>query len=215
VILALASLAEAAVRRGDLGAMRSLHDESLRVARALGDPDLLAVSLSGQALVAELAGEYAAARRYCEEGLTLRPAGVENGRTIAARVRLARVWLQEGETARAEPLLAESLVLLRRLDLPAELDQILHHLATVALAHDDPARAAWLLGAAEAEQERTGMYAPSFALDGIARNTTKARAALGHDIFVAAYDEGRALSRDAAIALALAQTTGAGTPRGV
>jgi hypothetical protein len=36
------------------------------------------------------------------------------------------------------------------------------------------------------------------------------RAALDEDAFAAAYEEGRALSRDEAIALALAQTTTAG-----
>jgi hypothetical protein len=210
VVLALHVLAEAAVRRGDLAATRSLHEEALRVARALGDPHLIANCLSGHSLVAELAEDFPTARRFIEDSLRLRRAGVENGATINSRVRWARIWLQEGEPAEAEPLLAESLGLIRRLGLPEDLDQALHHLARVAWLRQDPARAAHLLGAAEAEQERTGTRAPGFALGGIAQLMAAVRAALGEVEYDAAYAEGRALSRDAAIAFALEPTTTTG-----
>jgi hypothetical protein len=82
--------------------------------------------------------------------------------------------------------------------------------ARVAWLRHDPARAAQLLGAAGAEQERTGTRAPGFALGGIAQLMAAVRVALGDGAFATAFSEGRALTRDAAIALALEQPVAVG-----
>ncbi|MEV6034506.1 BTAD domain-containing putative transcriptional regulator [Nonomuraea sp. NPDC052116] len=69
------------------------------------------------------------------------------------------------------------------------------HVRAAALADDEPARAAYLLGAATAllgTEDRSGF-------GDLLRPAERARAALGDEAFAAAYGSGAALTRDAAI----------------
>ncbi|MFI7127302.1 BTAD domain-containing putative transcriptional regulator [Nonomuraea sp. NPDC050153] len=69
------------------------------------------------------------------------------------------------------------------------------HVRAAALADDEPARAAYLLGAATAllgTEDRSGF-------GDLLRPAERARAALGDEGFAAAYESGAALTRDAAI----------------
>ena len=73
-----------------------------------------------------------------------------------------------------------------------------------AYARQDPARAARLLGRADALREETA-FATTTPFERRVRDETEAglRASLGEDAYAAAYAEGRALALEDALALAL------------
>jgi ATP/maltotriose-dependent transcriptional regulator MalT len=75
-------------------------------------------------------------------------------------------------------------------------------LAHMAIEAGEPTTAAQLLGAAGAELQRTGMRFDRFEQAGWDEAESCARAALGEAAFVAAYERGRTLSRDAWFAAA-------------
>ena len=207
VIFTLSYLLPVVLRQGDVAAAQVLSAECLRVARALGDASLLAYGVRAQARLAEWVGDSATARSSWEEVLRLWRTTGENSNTIDTRIQLARLWLLEGDTARAEPLLRESLMLMRRDGWgQGQLGMALFHMGRIALAHNDAARAARLLGAAETERERHNLTPTEAYREAIVPSMAAVRALLGDGAFTAAYDEGRALSLDAAVALALEQT---------
>jgi hypothetical protein len=191
-------------------AARALYDDCLRVARALGEPALVQYGLRGHARVAERTGDRATARRLLEDVRSLVDDVGENILGIDARSALARLWLDDGEVERAVPLLAESLALTRRLGLIRPLHNSLAQVARVALVRNDALMAARLLGAAAAQRERAEAVGAEAEREVVAQYTASVRSMLGDDTFTAAYEEGRALSFDAAIALALAQMATAG-----
>ena len=79
----------------------------------------------------------------------------------------------------------------------------LESLAWVAIAQAEPQRAARLGGAAEALWEALGVPLPPEQRAGHDQAMQAMRAALGEELFVAAWAEGRALPLEQAIALAL------------
>ena len=116
---------------------------------------------------------------------------------------LGHVSLRRGDAGQAEGLFRQSLADFRTLGRPRGVARCLVGLAGVAAARGEAHRAARLLGAADAQLERLGarLEACDRALYG--RQAATLRARLGGAAFAAVLAQGRALTLDAALELAL------------
>jgi non-specific serine/threonine protein kinase len=113
---------------------------------------------------------------------------------------LGFVLLGQGEYGEAKALLAESLSLRRELGDQVGMVQCLAGLAGIANSVGQPERAARLFGAAEALRAASGArLSPADRVD-YDHNLAAARGQLGESAFAAAWDEGRAMTLEEAIA---------------
>jgi len=145
-------------------------------------------------------GDRARGVALLEESLALcRRLGDRSGIALALE-QLGRAALEGGDPARASALFAESLALRRDLGATARLIACLEGLAAVAGVSGQDARAARLSGAAAALRESFGV--PLLAVDRARdeRHLDPARIRLGAAAWDAAWQAGRALALDGAIA---------------
>jgi predicted ATPase len=194
-----------AVCRGDGETARSSLTESAVLAESIGDPWLSAPPLFFLAHLALREGDPAGARAHAERASIRHLEAGDRMNAGHTQELLGRIALQQGDAARAAAHFVESLALAREVGGGRMLVRALDGVAGLAHRRGRPASAARLLGAAGALRASLGSMRSLLPLfvDGDLPDTV--RRALGEDAFAAAYEEGRALSLDAAVALALEQ----------
>ncbi|GIW04340.1 MAG: hypothetical protein KatS3mg059_0960 [Thermomicrobiales bacterium] len=218
---ALASLGDAARQRGDLLQAATLLHESLVLLRDIGDPEGTALVLGRLGWVARANGDLSEAARRFEEGLAVAREHDERAGLIWTLLGLGTVTLEQGDMAGAAALLLESLRLASDLEDQVASTAALErcaHLAAVAGQHVCAVR---LLAAAGVLREVMGH--PLFPADAADhwRLAATLRAALGVERFMAAWAEGRVMTREAAwseaaqVANALSGSTRGDTGRGL
>jgi tetratricopeptide (TPR) repeat protein len=191
-----------ALEGADFALARTLFEESLARFRELGNKVGTANSLLQLGRLAAFEGDYDAAHSYLEESLVwYRELGLKD-RVAGTLARLGTVAIFRGDPVSARPYWLEGLVLSKELGHHAGIESKLAGLAGVASGQGDLQRAARLLGAG----------APHVGLSRLLyeRIEAEVRAALGEPAFTAARAEGRAMSLDEAITLALKETSCAG-----
>jgi ATP/maltotriose-dependent transcriptional regulator MalT len=181
----------------------ALHAEAAALLRELGMREALAWTLNGLAEARRCQGGYAEATPLYEEALRLfRDLDVPEG--IAwAQHNLGQVALQHGDVPRAAALLSESLREFQELQRAGGVAACLGGLAAVVGAQADRMRAARLVGAATHLLETTGAALEPVDRLAFERTRAEVRAALGERAFVLACAEGRALTAEQAVRLAL------------
>ena len=107
--MALVGLGIVAYRQGDYTAAQQLLDQSLAIARALGQQCWIGLNLSYQGLLARVRGEYQAARSLLEQSAALDRAEGQWRGTALSLSYLGAVHIALGEQARAQELLREAL----------------------------------------------------------------------------------------------------------
>jgi predicted ATPase/DNA-binding XRE family transcriptional regulator len=205
--MALATLGVTLVMVDDAEALKcaeAVLQESLPLFAAAGDEDGLPFLMLGR--VAWRRGDHAAARaRFAESLARYRASGQAGTGVPLVLGELGWLAFERGRVAEARRSFEESLRIATTSGNTLMLALGLWGLAGVAMRRGVPVVAARLLGAADAGlagREPTafgGMPAPYQAM------VATVRRVLGEAAFTAVYDEGRALPRDAAVALALAQ----------
>lgn len=207
--LALNNLGMARAGQGHDDAAATCYDESLALARSLGDRSVAAMALDNLGLLTRRRGDHLQAVVRHEEALALRRALGDKAGTATSLYGLALAVRAGGDEDRAAALLRESLTLFRDLADPLGLAWGLEGLAAVAAARQQAERAAHLLGAAEALRAAIGV--PLSPDDRVRHERTVAalRRRLGEPAFAAAWASGRALSREAAVAQAIADAPAA------
>ena len=130
-----------ASEQGDSGAARVLFEESLTIAREVGNRNGVAYSLLGLGIVAFRQGDHAPARALLEECLTiLRGQGDQTGITVSLNI-LGIVAERQGDPALARALHEESLAIARRLGNQNGIAAALSNLGNVAFRQGDLAAA--------------------------------------------------------------------------
>ncbi|CAA9527430.1 MAG: hypothetical protein AVDCRST_MAG73-519 [uncultured Thermomicrobiales bacterium] len=195
-----------ALLRGDHGRADALQEEALARFRELGDASDVATVLNNLGVTADDRGDFARARRLFEDALALQR---DVGDTQAVAISLGNL----GEVARDEGDLAGAAIYYREaLALWAELKDrwnaatALDGAAGLAVLQGKPEGAARLAAAAEAMREAVGAPLPANERADHERCVAEARSALGAEAFAAAWEAGRALPLEAAVAEALAAT---------
>jgi non-specific serine/threonine protein kinase len=203
----LAFLGNVAYSQGDRARASALYGESLAISRKEGDKVGTAWALSGLGEVAYSQGDYAQAGALHEESLAIfRELGVKW--FIACSLRdLGLVASRQGDYARAVALYVEGLAISREEGDKVGTAFALDGVALLAGAQSQSRRAAQLWGAADAMHQAIG--APRDAIEQAEYDLAigAVRAVLGEEAFAAAWTEGRAMSLDEVISLALSDTS--------
>jgi predicted ATPase len=193
-------LAGERMRSGDYDGARGDLAEARRVADRIGEQNPFLYVFEVE--LARREGGLARARELGERALGAMasiPAGFRQGRALV-QASVAAVAIDLGDAAAARGLLADALhnavVSGDRVRAAAVVEAI----AGLALLDGEPQRAAMLLGAGHGLR---GMPDPG-SFD-VLRYTATAAAALGQDAYTAAYERGRAMPPEAALALARPQ----------
>jgi non-specific serine/threonine protein kinase len=132
-------------------------EESLAIAREIGDSKRIAAVLQPLALASLGLGDAAAARGHAEEALVLARQGGEKRPIAAALINLAQVCRVQGEADAAEPLYESALELARELGDSESIAIDLLNLAMVAIDRGMSARAAAMVDEALTIVVETGL----------------------------------------------------------
>jgi non-specific serine/threonine protein kinase len=204
-VSALAMLGFAAVDAGDLDGAVQLARQARQIP---GDiPGWIARMRSDCVTVALTeAGDLAAARRACMEGLGVARVAGAQGALAESLTRMAMLDLQAGRTQDATAQLREALQIAVRADMPPYVDNALEccgHLCAATGRHLE-AVTAW--AAADAFFRRQGFAGAPAEVRRQQEQLRKARQALGPDRARAAEERGAAMSRATAAEYALMLT---------
>jgi predicted ATPase/transcriptional regulator with XRE-family HTH domain len=201
---ALFHLGDAVRGQGDDARAAELFEESLALFRDLDDPAQVIMPLKDLGRMARQQGDLDRAEALLEEALALcRGIGYGWG-TAEALLYLGEVARDRGDPRRAAGLFAESLSLYRAQGDMLGIGCCLHELGGVAAARGRPDRAARLTAAAGAVLAASGLRTGP--ADGVGGEAALApiRAALGEAAFAAAWEAGRQMPLDRAVAEAAA-----------
>ncbi len=200
---ALTNIGNAYIEMGEYERALSAYAEALDLCRASGDHSGTTAALNNQAVAMRELGQFEQAEALAKESLALRREQGDRRGVAEATNNLAQAASMQGRYEQATVLFKEGLLLSRDLGDIIRLLEALEGLAWVAAALGQPLGAARQGGAAEAERERLGL--PQGIPDrGFRERASHAmRAALGEAMFAAAWAEGRGMTLNEAIALAL------------
>jgi predicted ATPase/DNA-binding SARP family transcriptional activator len=203
VAQSLLNLGNITRHQGDLLQARTYYEQSLALCREIGNGAGTTAALNSLGIVARLQGNYQQAVALHEESLQLRrEIGDRNGMASSLN-NLGLALVEQHEAARAALALTESLALARKQgDKSGSLSNI-EALAEVAIIRGRYREAITLLGAAEAGREALGSPLSPDEITQLDPYRNQARAQLGEAAFAAAWEKGRTLTLDKAIALAL------------
>jgi predicted ATPase/class 3 adenylate cyclase len=200
----LNSLGVVARSRGELERAHDLLDESLALRAEMEGAPGVATVLNNLAVVAVDEGDLDAARGHLERALELERKGGNLEGIATCLGNLASVALRGGDVQRARPLIAESLHNFARIGDRLGIAEDLEHAADAASQLGQPARAARLFGAAETMRASEGLRMTDVDAAHYRELVDRVRGVLGQAAYAEAFTVGCAMSRDAAIAAALA-----------
>lgn len=216
----LHALAEGGGRDDERGGR--LLEECLSVARAAGYKQEIGFALNDLAVLSARHGEFEQATTFLNEALLLAEELEDVDLHGYVMGNLGWAALNLGAERRAGEAFAEELAVASASGDRELVEEALRGLAAVAAAEDRDERAAWLYGAAFAQSEALHMdplaiEPPTTGLNSTAlreRDTKRLKERLGESRFAAAWADGRALTREQAIAYALeaARTESTDTP---
>jgi len=189
--------------QGDYARAAALLEESVQQFLQLGDKWASTVTLNNLGLVLRELGAHERAQTVLEQTLALfREIGDRWGIAFSL-ANLGIVAWDRREYERAARLFAESLPLRQELQDRRGISTSLTGLAVVAVQRGQMERAAVLFGAAEALREALTLLPPPFIRDAYTRHVAAVRDALGEAAFTAAWQRGRGMTTDQAMAYAL------------
>ena len=205
IAITLMNLGNVASIQGDYARARALYEEGLTIRRQLGDKNGIAHTLLNLGVMTQEQGDWGAARVLYQEALTIsRPLGDQRS-TANALSNLGDVAFRQGDYAGAQTLMEESLTIRRQLEDQGGIADSLDSMAIVAQGQHQPLRAALLEGAASVLRESIKIPRPPMEQAEVDKTIVAVREALGEATFAAAWDAGRAMSWEQAVAFALGE----------
>jgi non-specific serine/threonine protein kinase len=200
----LNTLGEVLVMQEDAEGATRLLEESLALSQELGDLAGIHFALNHLGQVAQLQGEYERAARLHQESLMLfDQIGLRHGMSMWAYQSLGETALAQENPTLAGTYFIKALGLCRDLGDQLLMAWCLAGLAGVAALNEEPERAAWLWGAAEAVRQTIGGRPAPAARAVYERLQAEVRQQLGETAFNAKWTEGQAASVEQAIDEAL------------
>ena len=207
--IAISNLGTLAVSQGDYPRARELFGESLSMAREEGNQLLVAQLLGNLGQTALYGDDLPTALMQLEESLMIWRDLEHRAGMASALDGLGCVKFAQGDFSTAGALHQEGLLIQRALGNLAGIERSLNGLAQVVGALGDALRAARIGGAAEQLREKVGIAQLPGRRRLYDQSIAAARAAAADDTaFDHAWQEGRALTLDQAMDLAMAATTG-------
>ncbi|MFN8474892.1 MAG: helix-turn-helix domain-containing protein [Anaerolineae bacterium] len=188
---------------GDPPRAYALHQANLALFQSLGDERGESGSEVGLGMVAAALGDYSTARVHLERSAMLRRKLGDKSFLCYALGWLALVNVRLGDLGAARAALAEAVAVRRELADEGGLAAACEGLAAIAAAEGRPGTAARLFGTAETVREKVGVRLPPSEMAEYLHHVAIARTQMAEDEFAAAWAEGRAMSLEDALALAL------------
>jgi predicted ATPase/DNA-binding SARP family transcriptional activator/Tfp pilus assembly protein PilF len=207
-VRAVMYLGDVALGQGHIQTARSRYQDGLTIQHELGDTWTTAQLLNNLGEVARCEGDYARAKPLYEESLARFTALGTTGDMARSLHNLAYIAHAQGHGDQATTLFKESLRLFQERGNRRGITECLIGLVAICLMHkQQPQGAEWavqLLGMAEAQFQAIGAAMwPADRLE-YGRTVAAGRGALGEVAFAAAWAEGRTMSLEQAVAVALA-----------
>jgi predicted ATPase/DNA-binding winged helix-turn-helix (wHTH) protein len=203
----LGNLGTVAFHQNDYPVARTLYEECLATLRELEDRVRIAIVLNNLGELTFEQGDYAAARALHEESLAIRRELDDPGGIAFSMKNLGEVAFEVGEFRIAGGLYKEGLAIRRKLGDREGIAYVLEGHAAVLAALGDCLHAARIGGAAQRLREEIGAPLLPNERTRYDRRIAAARTALGDGLaFDRAWKEGRALTLERAIELALGKT---------
>ena len=144
---------------GDYARATTLWEQSLALAREVGDVDRIGTNQMALGFAVMVQGDYERARTVCEEALSL--SGEDNSGVRwfvpEALVNKGLAELGQGEHERAAASFSKGLELAREMSIKVSVMSSLEGMASLAGASKEPTRAARLWGAVEAARRVSGI----------------------------------------------------------
>ena len=201
----LHNLGELANLQGNYASAQAFFEESLAMRRAIGSKEGTAHALRELGMVLYRQGDADSARPLLEESLSIqREIGDKMGATGALSY-LGSIACDQGDYASARARFVESLIIRREIGVKSLIAGSLADLGQLAAKVGEAYRGTSLLGAAsylwEAMNRVPSAYAREIFEDGVAC----ARAQLAEETFAEAWEDGRTMSVESAVALALGE----------
>jgi predicted ATPase len=204
ICLSTQTLAEAMSMQGDLVAAKALLEENLKLARQLENTNAISWSFNHLGHIAQLEGEYGEAIRLHEASLKpFRELGVRHIGRIWAHQSLGETYLAQGEAPMAAAHFVEALLMARELGERAATAWCMAGLAGAAAVNEEPERAAWLWGAAEALRRSLGAREAPASHATRERLRAMAQEQIGQAAFAQQWEAGEAVPASEAIERAL------------
>jgi len=189
--------------QGDLAAARNCFDGSLEIARASGDEMLIADVLRQLGRLAMREGDHEKARGCLQESLAYYQKIGDHRFINVTLGYLGLSAINSGDFAAARTHLEDGLAIARVLDFTIGLATPLMYFAALAAAQGHPSRALRLSGASEALAASAGAVATRLTRPLVEMWLDKSRLELGPRRSATCRSEGRAMSRERAVAYAL------------
>jgi predicted ATPase len=197
---------------GEFDVARQYTESALDTGREWGDYQTISIALLtlGNILLAQ--NDPAGARIHLEEAARLHQMQHDIDTLAAVLGTLGRVMVRLGDLAAARAHQCEALGLRSGIGDRHGVSVSLRNLADLERQSHQPGRAARLLGASEAIREAIGSHLNPAVLARYEQLVSDVHAALGEPAFSQVWAEGRALSIEQAVALALENVPAAGAP---
>jgi predicted ATPase/DNA-binding SARP family transcriptional activator len=202
----MTNLGNVANYTGDYATARQNQEASVAIFRELGDKIGLVIALNNLGVVAEQQGDNFAARHFYEESIATAHQLGEKNMVAYALNSLAHVVYLQGDVIDAQRYYRESLVICQEIGEKRVIAYCLEGFAKVAARYGNAARAANLLGAAEALRQAIGAPLNGAERSELDQDVVVTRNQLGERIFEAAWAEGRAMTMEQAVEYALKET---------
>jgi predicted ATPase/class 3 adenylate cyclase/Tfp pilus assembly protein PilF len=202
----LNNLGNVAYDQGDFSSARGLYEESLAIARELSDREGVARVLGNLGNVAKHQGDFPSARALHEESLAIKRELGYRQRIASSLNSLADLARDERDFVSAQALYREALVIGRELGEKLRIAFSLEGLAAVVAALGSSLRAARIWGAADRLRAEAGSPLPPKDRPDYDRRVAAARTRGDNVAFDRAWQEGRALTLEQAMELALKET---------
>jgi predicted ATPase len=192
------------VTHGDPKAMRAYAEEGLQLYKEVGAHWDFAMALFSMGLLAAWQGDYTEARSRFEACLLLFGELKDRNHLNGVNSELAHLERRQGHFVQAKPLYRETLLEWQRLGHRAAIAHELECLAMIAKAQEEEQRAAKLFGAAEILRENIAIPMTLKERAEYESEVTDLHANMEETAFLKAWSEGRAMSMEQAILLAIA-----------
>jgi predicted ATPase/class 3 adenylate cyclase len=199
---AIYNSASIAMLKGDIATANAKLQEGAATSRELRDDAIVARFLQAEGYLAFMGGDLARARPLLEESLALAVRGNDQMAIATGQHTVAQVARLEGRYDAASEHYREALRFAHQLGDAAALTEPLQGLAAVAIATGNPDTGVRLLAANDSIRERLGGGPPPEWLR-LGDPLADARRALGDEAYERAWEAGRRLTVDDAVALAL------------
>ncbi|HET7483051.1 MAG TPA: tetratricopeptide repeat protein, partial [Actinomycetota bacterium] len=200
---ALRNLGNICFDRGDIEATRQHYEESRELYREIGDEFGEASSLNNLGVLASYEEDWERAGRLYEQSLEYFRGRDDMQGIARGLMNLGEVRVMQEDYDGAEILLRQSFVLFRELRSDWDIVYVLESMAHVRNGRGRGIDAARLLGAAEELREVLGAPRPPNEQEPYERHVQRARESVDPEDFEKAWAEGRSLTVEEAVDLAL------------